>query len=243
MKIKSLLFCHLFIVLLLSTFLCPTTKVLWSKLDLWFFHFLNDPMENRRWLQYFWAFANHKNADWVEDVVFFALSFLYVMRPSDKPKARKIAEIIFCIFVISMIILFINRIFFHEQLRILRDSPTIIVESCVRISYEIPWMSIKDISAKCFPADHATTALLFGSMYSFLAKRWLRAIAIIYCAFLCLPRMAVGAHWLSDALVGSGTIVLFSLSWTYCLPIRTSIISWLERFICFFQRKKINSRV
>lgn len=242
MKIRLLLLCHLLIAILLSTFLWPVTKVYWDKIDLFFFHLLNDPMENNRFLQYFWGFSNHHNADWVEDLVFLVLLVVYIYKPSSKSRTRKVAECLFSLLLMGAILYFVGRLFFRIHLRILRDSPSIVVESCVRLSQEIPWLSLKDISTKSFPADHAITAFLFASIYTFLTRNALSCIAIIYCSYVSLPRMAVGAHWLSDALVGSGTIVLFFLSWTYCTPVHRYAVDRLERFFCFFQKKKVTSK-
>jgi len=235
MKIKTLFICHLCIAFLLGTFLWPVTKVYWDLLDLFFFRLLNDPLENNKLLQYFWAFSNHKAADWIEDIVFFIFFYLYVSTPSEKNKLRKVAELSFCVLLIAFIIFFINKTFFREQVRILRDSPTLLIDQCVRLSYEIPWLSIKDTSPKCFPADHATTALLFAFTYSFLMRHRLSILACLYSIYLCLPRMATGAHWLSDVLVGSGTIALFFLSWAYCTPVHQNIVDYLERFLRLFQ--------
>lgn len=241
MKTKPFFLCHLLIAFLLTTFLCPYTKVFWDHLDRGFFHLLNDPMENRRWLQYFWAFSNHKMADWVEDGVYLLFFASYIVIPSEKSKSRKTAEVLFSILLISIIVFFINRILFREHIRLYRDSPTLVIDHCVRLSQEIPWLSIKDFSLKCFPADHATTAILLGFTYSFLVRGKLRLLACLYSCYLCLPRMATGAHWLSDVLVGSGTIALFFLSWAYCLPVQKTVVGWLERLFSLFRTKKIAS--
>src|SRR3990167_8789927 len=93
-----------------------------------------------------------------------------------------------------------------------------VVDDSVRLSKEIPWMSIKDDSSKSFPGDHGTTALLFVTGFAYLAGWRLGVLAVLYGAFLCLPRLITGAHWLSDIIVGSGTITIVCLSWAFCSP-------------------------
>lgn len=240
MKIKSLLLCHLLMAVLLCSFFCSYTRVYWNYIDHAFFHFLNDPMENNTLLQHFWAFSNHKMADWVEDGIYGLLFITYILSPSAKSRTRKAAEFAFCVLLIGIILYSVNRIIFREQLTIYRDSPTMVIEHCVRLSKEIPWLKIKDFSPKCFPADHATTAILLAFTFSYIARGKPRVIACLYSVFLCLPRMATGAHWLSDMIVGSGSIVLFFLSWTYCTPLQTKTVAILERFFTRFHKKSLN---
>ena len=119
---------------------------------------------------------------------------------------------------------------------IYRDSPTLVVENCVRLSEKISWMRIKDDSNKCFPADHATTAILFAATYAFYAGRRLGTAACAYAVFLCMPRMIVGAHWLSDVIIGSGSIALVLLSWAFCTPMHVFCIEKIETFFTFFRK-------
>jgi membrane-associated phospholipid phosphatase len=80
-------------------------------------------------------------------------------------------------------------------------------------------MSIKDGSSKSFPGDHGTTALLFAASFTYLAGWRLGLLACFYAAFLCLPRLITGAHWLSDIVVGSGSITLFFMAWAIYTPL------------------------
>src|SRR6185369_8486193 len=110
-------------------------------------------------------------------------------------------------------IYFINRKLFSSYLIIPRTSPTRVVEDSIRLSEMVPWLHVKDGSARSFPGDHGTTALLFSASYTILAGWRLGIIALLYGAFLCLTRLITGAHWLSDVIVGSGCIAIFVLSW------------------------------
>jgi len=42
--------------------------------------------------------------------------------------------------------------------------------------------------------------------------------------------LITGAHWLSDVLVGSGTITIVTLSWAFCTPLFTRFVDSCERF-------------
>jgi membrane-associated phospholipid phosphatase len=121
-----------------------------------------------------------------------------------------------------------DRIICRELIDMQRVSPSLVVTPCVRVSHEIPWMKIKDSTHSCFPGGHAVTLLFFATSYTFFAKRQLGAYAIGYSLFRCLPRLILGAHWLSDILVGSTTVVLLSLSWTLCTPFHIWAANYIE---------------
>jgi Kdo2-lipid A phosphotransferase len=99
-------------------------------------------------------------------------------------------------------------------------------------------MSTKDDSSKSFPGDHGTTALLFAASFSYLAGWRLGLLASLYAAFLCMPRLITGAHWLSDVIVGSGTITILFLSWAFCTPLFVKFTDMCERFFIWIGKQK-----
>lgn len=218
-RVKPLLLCHLIVACLLSSLIFPWTQSFWQTVDIAFFKWVNSSLRDRPVWQLFWACANHKLADWVEDLCILGFFIAYVRKKDSLSKKRKMGELLFSAFYIALILYFVNRILFRETWTIPRLSPTLVVEDSVRLSQEIPWMSIKDDSSKSFPGDHATTALLFAATFSFLNQWRLKIPAILYGAFLCMPRLITGAHWLSDVVVGSGSITLFCLSWAFYTPL------------------------
>ena len=218
-KLKLLLLCHVIAVLLFVSLFWPVTKGCWEVVDIAFFKAINGTLEaSPRW-QMFWALANHKLADWVEDLCVLGFFIAYVRSAHKSLRLRKIAELIFCVLFIAAIIYFVNQKLFRENLNIPRLSPTLVVEDCVRLSQEIPWMKIKDSSSKSFPGDHGTTAVLFAASFFYLARWRLGLFACLYAVFLCMPRLITGAHWLSDVIVGSGSITLFFLGLAFCTPL------------------------
>jgi membrane-associated phospholipid phosphatase len=191
---------------------------------------INSTLENRPTWQLFWAMANHKLADWIEDLVVLGFFIAYVRAAHKSLRLHRVSQLIFCVVYIAAIIYFVNRMIFRENLNIPRLSPTLVVDDSIRLSREIPWMKIKDDSSKSFPGDHGTTALLFASSFAFLAGWRLGILAALYAAFLCMPRLITGAHWLSDVVVGSGTITIVFLSWAFCTPLFARFTSACERF-------------
>lgn len=241
-KIPQLIFCHFLVLLFVSTFLWPLTEGFWKSLDIAFFKGINSSLIDHPSLQFFWACANHRYADWVEDIFILGFFILHIKSFKKGTQIRGIAQFVFCALYVAAIIYFVNRVIFRENFVIYRDSPSIVIDETFRLSDVISWMRIKVDSTKCFPGDHATTAILFSACYTFYAKKRFAILAILYGVFLCMPRMIVGAHWLSDVLIGSGSIALITLSWAFCTPFHLICIRKLESFFTFFMKfKKIKN--
>ena len=233
MKWKPLLICLCSALLLLSSFLWPVTFALWQSLDTAIFKFLNHTLEGHPWAQVFWACVNHKKADLVEDAVFLFFFILAIRAAPTEKRIRRTAEFIFCIVIAGSLISFVNRTFLRSHVLIPRESPSLVVTPCVRLSQEVTWMLGKDETVTCFPGDHATTLLFFAALYTFFAGRRLGIYASLYALFRILPRLIVGAYWASDIIVGSGCLVLFFLSWALCTPFHTWMIDRIEKILRF----------
>jgi len=231
-NIKLLLLCHLAILLLLFSLTSPALAKLWGKIDAAIFSFLNGSLKDSLFLQHFWAFANHKLADWIEDFVILLFFVAYVQSQPKEERLKSCARLLFMILYVAAIIYFVNFLFFRHFLIIHRDSPTLVIDSSLHLSDQIPWLKIKDDSSRSFPGDHGTTALLFAAFFSSYARRGLALLASLYALFLCLPRMVTGAHWFSDIVVGSGSIALFFWSLAFCTPLQQWVSSALHRLFC-----------
>jgi Kdo2-lipid A phosphotransferase len=240
-RLDLLLLFHVLIALLFTSLFSPAISSIWKVFDIPFFETLNNTLRDRPNWQVFWALANHRLADWVEDVFILGFFTIYILRSPKERRLRCIAELIFTALIILVTILFINRGLFKDLLTIPRESPTRDFPFSIHLSEEISWLSIKDDSSRSFPADHATTAILFASLYWFFAGKRYGLFACLYAAFLCMPRLITGAHWLSDIVVGSGSIVLFILGWTLCTPLHNWVLDLIEKFLRLFQRKEKKS--
>ncbi len=236
-RLKTLLLWHVIGALLIGSLFWPLTKVYWEKIDIAFFKMINSTLRDRPNWQLFWALANHKLADWVEDLCVLCFFFIYVRRAQKGFGLKRVTNLLFCIVYIGAVIYFVNRLLFREHLHFPRLSPTLVVEDSVRLSQEIPWMKIKDDSSKSFPGDHGTTALLFAASFSYLAGWRLGILASFYAVFLCMPRLITGAHWLSDVVVGSGTITVVFLSWAFCSPLFYQFTHRCQQLFRWISRK------
>lgn len=237
-RVKRLVFFHLIAALLLISFFFPPFSEIWKSIDSFFFRLIHTPLGSSNFLRHFWAFANHRFADWFEDFCVFGFYLVAVLK---QPKGQRLdlaSKLIFCVFLIAFTILFMNRFMARDLLRLRRESPTLVIQGAILLPDYLPWIPVKVVSTKCFPADHATTALIFSISYAYLVRGRLALYALLYGAFLCLPRLVVGAHWLSDLVVGSGFIVLLSFSWAFCTPFGGKCSSMIQKV---FAKKRTSS--
>lgn len=212
-------------ILLLSLF-SPLTAPAWSSIDLSVFQFLNGSLEGHPRLQQFWAMANNRWADWFEDLCILGFYTAAVYKTAPEKRKERVFQLLFCILITAVTIIVINRFLCRDLLKLRRKSPTQIVPDAINLQDLVPWISFKVNTSKSFPGDHATTALMFAFSYAYFVRGKLAIAALIYGLLLCLPRLVVGAHWISDTIVGSGAIVMLSLSWALCSPLSSRM--WLK---------------
>lgn len=240
-RIKPLVFFSTLAGLLLASLFLPLTAEIWRKIDTSFFRLVNDPLKGSPSLRVFWALANHSLADWVEDLCILGFYLVAIWKTPREHRLRRGAEFIFCLLLTALTILLINRLLCRDLLQLRRASPTLVLDQTVNLSHYISWIQVKVDSAKSLPGDHATTALLFAFSYAYIVRGRLALIAILYGIFLCLPRLVVGAHWLSDILIGSGSIVLISLSFAFFSPLANRAISIIEKRMKKIWPRKIST--
>jgi membrane-associated phospholipid phosphatase len=110
------------------------------------------------------------------------------------------------VFWIAFCILIINRHLFRYVVDIEAISPTLKFKDYFHINHIIPSFKTKIYSHSSFPGDHATTAFLFyfltKPLFQENHQKLRRALLII----ALLPRLVVGAHNISDVVVGSSIL-------------------------------------
>jgi len=227
---KLLILWHVLALALIQSLFTPV----WNGIDTYLFRALNAPLEHSHSLRLFWAAANHRLADWFEDLCILAFIIAAIWKAPKTERKRRGAEMIFGLFLVAATILVVNRFFCRDLMKLRRESPTLVLDQAVLLSDYITSFTVKVVSTKSLPGDHATTAILFATIYAYFVRGKLALLALIYGALLCLPRLAVGAHWPSDIFVGSGAIVFITLSWAFCTPFAKRSIEKIEKILHHF---------
>lgn len=230
---KWLFLNHLIPIFCVTCLFYPPLQWIWKPLDIAAFQLCNSFIQDSAFWQNFWAMANHRGADWLEDLIFlfFMIGIVRATKPQDRIK--KTAECLFIALYTALIITLVNQALFRQTLHVERSSPSVVLQNFVYLPEKVTWLKVKAKALRSFPGDHATTALFSIIGFGFLArgKKWIQMICISYGIFLTMPRMVTGAHWLTDVLWGSGSIVLIALSWAFCTPFAYHCIEMLQRLL------------
>ncbi len=232
-NIRYLIFSHILVAcLVFSIFYQPLYSLTWKLLDEGCSHFLTSTITRSSFWQNFWALANHRIGDAIEDIC-FVLFFIWLIKTTPKGgKLKKSAEFIFLALLTAAVVIFINNLLFKQIVHIKRHSPSLILDSLPRLSDYISWIKVKSASKASFPSDHSTTAVMFVTNFFLLSKnRPLLITVSLYGIFLCCPRLIAGAHWITDILCGSTSVVLIIFSWALCSPFASFCIKKIHKML------------
>lgn len=238
MNYKKLLLPSLIVLLALGSWLTPLTRPFWDALDLKTFTFLNSWVHHSPFWQNFWAFTGHRLMDWIHDFLMFLFFFFNIYAAGKALKNRKIAELIFSIIFIALMIYIVDRSIFSQFIHTTRQSPTMIDKTAFRLSSVVDWIPVKDHARKCFPSDHGITVSLFTCLIYHLMGKRAGFIATLYAIFFCLPRLIAGAHWLTDNLIGSTSITITATSLAFGTPFANICINAIEKGLNKLRRKE-----
>ena len=133
----------------------------------------------------------------------------------------------FCI-GIAMLVSAVIAKQFDMHIPVERPSPTKFFTDVNLVSQLSGWHT-KDSAGDSFPGDHGMMLLIFSTyMLKYVGRKAFGQCFAVFVLF-SLPRIMGGAHWLTDIVVGSVSIVLVVLSWLLLTPVSDCLISWLEQ--------------
>lgn len=243
-RIKPLITAHLLAVFLVcSIFYAPLYNFIWKTVDEGCFHNMTKLIATSTFWQNFWAVANHRIGDAIEDV-FFLIFFLWLLKTTPRgQKLQKSVEFTFLALLTTTVVLLVNNLLFKQIIHIGRHSPSLFFPEVPKLSQFVTWIRVKSGSQASFPSDHATTALMFICNFLYLSRNTVLTFCVcLYGAFLCCPRMVAGAHWLTDILCGSSSVVLIVFSWAFYTPFASfcmkNIHILFTKIASFFPRHK-----
>jgi membrane-associated phospholipid phosphatase len=222
------------LALIASLFLLPS-DTLWNIVDTACFTTLNTSIVDHPIQQALWAVANIKITDIFGASFLLGYFVMYIFEGEGQERRKRTAQLLYTLVWFEISILFCKQCFtpICEHLGVSRHSPTVLMKGAVMLSEVVPWAKIKDSSYFCFPADHACIVFQWCAFIWFFAG-WKRGLfSYLLSVIFLLPRLISGAHWLSDLLVGSGSIIIVVLAWALCSPLFNWGMSRLYRIVSY----------
>jgi len=203
-NLGSWLMLHLLALLLLATFFLGY----WDGVDRDLFEVFNHwLLLSGAWAE-FVAIANQRWVDFVAGLIMLATVAHCTWRSRPGQRLRVLAAAILMGATFSTAVA-------AGDLMPKRLSPSLSHEHAVRVTEQFPEIRTKDASKASLPSDHAIgffTFLLFA-FYRFASRAlWLVTPLIL---LLALPRLLVGAHWLTDYLCGALPLILIAAAWLF----------------------------
>ncbi|MEI8554316.1 Kdo(2)-lipid A phosphotransferase, partial [Escherichia coli] len=109
-----------------------------------------------------------------------------------------------------------------------RASPTLTFTDINRVS-ELLSVPTKDASRDSFPGDHAMKLLIFSAFMCRYFGKVAGLIPLIIFVVFAFPRVMIGAHWFTDIIVGSMTVILIGLRWVLLTPLSDRLITFFDK--------------
>lgn len=221
------------VALFLSWYL-PLNHGFWFPLDSGLFHFFNQELVKSRAFLWLVALTNNRAFDGISLLAMGCL-MLSFWRKADAEGRRRIIMIGLVMLLTAVVI---NQLA-QGLMPVKRASPSLSFPDIYRVS-ELLHIPTKDASKDSFPGDHGMMLLIFsGFMLRYFGKKAF-AIALIIVVVFAFPRVMIGAHWLTDIVIGSLSAVLIGLPWMLLTPLSDRLVAL---FCCYLPggRNKIKT--
>lgn len=203
----------------------PVNHGFWFPLDSGLFHFFNQELIKSRAFLWLVAITNNRAFDAISLLAMGCLMLSFWLK-EDKSGRRHIL-IMGLVMLLTAVI--INQLAQH-LMPVKRASPTLYFTDIYRVS-ELLHIPTKDASKDSFPGDHGMMLLIFSAfMLRYFGKKAF-GIALIIVVVFIFPRVMIGAHWLTDIVVGSLTAVLIGLPWCLMTPLTDRLIAIFDRYL------------
>ena len=220
-KIKPLIAVNLFAITLFVSWLYEPMSSFWYSVDSGaFWAFNNSLLWGETW-QTIWGVANNRAFDIVA-AVGIVIPFFYYGYKQENWKLSKT----FSILILAGLVVVITTSL-GKEIPIERESPTRHFQDSVKLT-ELVSFKTKDSSGDSFPGDHGATLVIFAGFAFFYLSLSYGFLVASLATFFAFPRVMVGAHWVSDELVGALSIGLIMLSFMFFTPLHNFLLTKIE---------------
>ena len=230
--LRELIICNVIALLLMASWLMPTTRAVWNAFDGWLFHWLNAPLANHPIWATIWAISNMRPVDAAIGLVML----IAIIKADFIFSGAQVRRALYAFLALLLLMLLIRIALFDQTLKLLqykRASPSLVVDGAVRLTTLFPgWAqkwALKDSSEQCFPGDHASVLFIWTAMLLIFARGKALVFVWLLTIIYALPRLIAGAHWGSDVLVGGAFLSLMAFGWGYYTPYVAKAQHLLER--------------
>lgn len=212
------------LVLFLSWYL-PVNHGFWFPVDSGIFHFFNEQLVKSKVILWLVAITNNRAFDGCSLLAMGCLMLSFWLKEDATGRRR----IILIGLVMLLTAVVINQLA-QGLMPVKRSSPSLFFPNIHRVS-ELLNISTKDASKDSFPGDHGMMLLIFASfMLRYFGKKAF-AVALIIVVVFAFPRVMIGAHWLTDIVVGSLSAVLIGVPWVLMTPLSDRLIALFDRYL------------
>ncbi|MDR3431549.1 MAG: phosphatase PAP2 family protein [Rouxiella aceris] len=207
--------------LFLSYYL-PANHGRWSAIDTSVFFFFNQHLVTSKTFLHLVAITNNRAFDLCS---LLAMGLLYLSDFIRQDRAgRRQSVIIGIVMLLTAVVL--NQL--GHLLPVSHPSPSLSFPHVNRVS-ELTGIPTKDASSDSFPGDHGMMLMVFSCFMLRYLGRGDFAVALGITIIFSLPRLMIGAHWLTDIMVGSLSVVLMGGSWWLLTPASDVLVNWLDK--------------
>ena len=209
-------------IALFLSFYLPINHGFWAPVDSSIFFYFNRHLATSETFLHIVAVTNNRAFDICSLVAMGLLYLSYYLKEDSQGRRRMV--IIGIVMLLTAVVL--NQL--GHQLPVAHKSPSLSFEHVNRVS-ELTGIPTKDSSGDSFPGDHGMMLMVFSVfMLRYLGKRAF-AIAVLITVIFSMPRLMIGAHWFTDIMVGSLSVVLVGASWWLMTPASDMLVNWLDR--------------
>ncbi len=225
-------------VLFASWYYIPATRALWEAIDNAVFVAFNTSLrDGPEWWKSFVAITNHR----LFDAIPALLTTVWFLKFAFDDGRRHLVKRFAAGAMIVIATVAVNRVTEMDALRFERASPSLEREDAVRLTYEITWLGFKDQSYRCFPGDHDIFLFMLVYFFWYYGGRRYGLPYLAAVMVFSLPRIMVGAHWLTDDIVGSGFFALMGIGLLFATPLKDTMLAIgqpiVRLFLGRFERK------
>lgn len=203
----------------------PDRHGFWFSIDYGIFHFFNQKLVESPLFLWTVAITNNRAFDGCSLLAMGALMLSFWLKENREGRRRIVA--IGLVMLLTAVIL--NQLG-QALIPVKRASPTLSFDNINRVS-ELLNISTKDASKDSFPGDHGMMLLIFSAFMLRYFGKVAGLFGLIIAVVFAFPRVMIGAHWLTDIVVGSMTVVLIGLPWWLMTPLSDRMIAFFTQYL------------